>query len=133
MEYTRPTPDRFDTLRNWLQEWAAAERVSPRVDLHCSRSRRLTAERLSGIGIVYPRGSRRRRMHDIECDGTRLYEVLRSARFVVVTAPATDSIAVDWHGPRACHRWPRNCRRSRLAGVGNGPRTTALSGERFRL
>jgi hypothetical protein len=76
-----------------------------------------------GIGIVYPRGSRRedllvgRRMHDIECDGTRLYEVLRSARFVVITAAATDGIAVDWHGPRACHRWPRNCRRSRLAGV----------------
>jgi hypothetical protein len=71
------------------------------VDLQFSGSRRLAAERLSGIGIAYPRGSRGddrlvgRRIPDIECDGTRLYEVLRSGRFVLVTAAGTDSIAVD--------------------------------------
>jgi hypothetical protein len=37
-------------------------------------------------------------MPDIECDGTRRYEVLRSGRFVLVTAAGTDSIAVDWPG-----------------------------------
>jgi hypothetical protein len=74
------------------------------VDLHFSRSRRLAAERLSDIGIAYPRGSRGDdrlvggRMPDIECDGTRLYEVLRRGRFVLVTAAGTDSIAVDWPG-----------------------------------
>ena len=67
-------------------------------------SRRLAAERLSGISIAYPRSSRGddrlvgRRMPDIECDGTRLYEVLRSGRFVLVTAAGTDGIAVDWPG-----------------------------------
>jgi hypothetical protein len=67
-------------------------------------SRRLAAERLTGIGIAYPRRSREddrlvgRRMPDIECDGTRPYEVLRSGRFVLVTAAGTDSNAVDWPG-----------------------------------
>jgi 2-polyprenyl-6-methoxyphenol hydroxylase-like FAD-dependent oxidoreductase len=67
-------------------------------------SRRLMAERLSGIGIAYPRGSRGddrlvgRRMPDIECDGTRLYEVLRTGRFVLVTAAGTDCNPVDWPG-----------------------------------
>lgn len=67
-------------------------------------SRRLAAERLSGISIAYPRGSREddrmvgRRMPDIECEGARLYEVMRSGRFVLVTAAGTDAIAVDWPG-----------------------------------
>jgi hypothetical protein len=37
-----------------------------------------------------------RRMPDIECGGARLYEVLRSGRFVLVTAAGTDSQVVDW-------------------------------------
>ena len=67
-------------------------------------SRRLAAERLSGISIAYPRGSREddwmvgRRMPDIECEDARLYEVMRSGRFVLVTAAGTDAIAVDWPG-----------------------------------
>jgi hypothetical protein len=67
-------------------------------------SRRLAAERLSGISIAYPRGSRGddrmvgRRMPDIECEGARLYEVMRSGRFVLATAAGTDAIAVDWPG-----------------------------------
>jgi 2-polyprenyl-6-methoxyphenol hydroxylase-like FAD-dependent oxidoreductase len=55
------------------------------------RGRRMFAERLSGIGIAYPR--RRgddwlvgRRMPDIVCDGTRVYELLRDGKFVLVTA-----------------------------------------------
>jgi hypothetical protein len=52
-------------------------------------------------GIAYPR--RRgddnwvgRRMPDIECGGTRCYEVLRSGRFVLVTGPQGDSRVGDW-------------------------------------
>ena len=63
--------------------------------LRIPRSRRLIAERLSGIGIAYPRSRNDdwmvgRRMPDIECDGKRLYELLRDGRFVVVTAAPVD-------------------------------------------
>jgi 2-polyprenyl-6-methoxyphenol hydroxylase-like FAD-dependent oxidoreductase len=55
------------------------------------RGRRLLGERLSGIGITYPhqRGEDwmvGRRMPDIVCDGRRVYELLRDAKFVLVTA-----------------------------------------------
>jgi hypothetical protein len=55
------------------------------------RTRRLIAERLSGIGIAYPRSRGDdwlvgRRMPDIECGGKRLYELLRDGKFVLVTA-----------------------------------------------
>jgi len=55
------------------------------------RTKRMMAERLTGIGIGYPheRGEDRmvgRRMPDIECDGKRLYERLREGKFVLVTA-----------------------------------------------
>jgi Aromatic-ring hydroxylase, C-terminal len=48
-------------------------------------------ERLSGIGIAYPRQRGDdwmvgRRMPDIVCDGKRVYELLREAKFVLVTA-----------------------------------------------
>jgi hypothetical protein len=70
--------------------------------LHFPRSRRLMAERLSGIGIAYPRASRSEhrlvgtRMPDIDCQGTRFYEVLRSGRFVLVTTAGTAT--TDWPG-----------------------------------
>jgi 2-polyprenyl-6-methoxyphenol hydroxylase-like FAD-dependent oxidoreductase len=59
------------------------------------RTRRMIAERLSGIGIAYPhsRDEHRlvgRRMPDIECEGKRLYELLRDGKFVLVTAVAVD-------------------------------------------
>ena len=59
--------------------------------LRIPRSRRLIAERLSGIGIAYPRSRDDdwmvgRRMPDIHCDGSRVYELLRDGRFVLVTA-----------------------------------------------
>jgi 2-polyprenyl-6-methoxyphenol hydroxylase-like FAD-dependent oxidoreductase len=55
------------------------------------RTRRLMREMLSGIGIAYPRERDDapmvgRRMPDIDCDGTRLYELLRQGKFVLVTA-----------------------------------------------
>ena len=63
--------------------------------LRIPRSRRLIAERLSGIGIAYPRSRGDdamvgRRMPDIECDGKRLYELLRDGKFVLVTAAPVD-------------------------------------------
>ena len=85
-------------LRRMLQGLAI------RAVLHFPLSRRLMAERLSGIGIAYPRGSRAddrlvgRRMPDIDCVCTRLYEVLRGGRFVLVTAPGAHDAAVDWPG-----------------------------------
>jgi hypothetical protein len=60
--------------------------------LHFPHSRRMVAERLSGIGIAYQRISRKdhplvgRRAPDVDCNGTRLYEVLRSGRFVLLTS-----------------------------------------------
>ncbi len=53
--------------------------------------RRFMAGRLSQIGIDYPRASRGdhrmvgKRMPDVDCGGTRLYELLREGRFVIVT------------------------------------------------
>lgn len=59
------------------------------------RGRRLLGERLSGIGIAYPHSRDEdrlvgRRMPDVECDGTRVYELLREGKFVLVTAVAVD-------------------------------------------
>ena len=82
----------------------ALQRVATRTILHFPLSRRLMAERLSGIGIAYPRGSRSddrlvgRRMPDIDCGGARLYKILRFGRFVLVTAAGAGSEAVDWPG-----------------------------------
>ena len=87
------------------------------------------AGRLSGIGIAYPRPSRGddemvgRRMPDIDCDGKRLYELLREGKFVLVDGRAgarstgTDIVhAVDtatrsfptpsWCAPTATWRGP---------------------------
>ena len=58
-------------------------------------TRRLLAGRLSGIGIAYPRARddhpmTGRRMPDVHCDGTRVYELLREGRFVLLTAADVD-------------------------------------------
>jgi 2-polyprenyl-6-methoxyphenol hydroxylase-like FAD-dependent oxidoreductase len=50
---------------------------------------------LSGIGISYrrPRGAHRltgRRMPDVDCSGTRLYELMRDGRFVLLTRGKVD-------------------------------------------
>ena len=59
--------------------------------LRIPRTRRMVAERLSGIGIAYPHSRDEdwmvgRRMPDIVCDGKRVYELLRAGKFVLVTA-----------------------------------------------
>ncbi len=82
-------------LRRVLQRFAI------RTILRFPRSRRTAAQRLSGIGIAYARPSRAgnplvgHRMPDIDCDGGRLYEVLRSGRFVLLTG---GGVTVDWPG-----------------------------------
>lgn len=63
--------------------------------LRIPRTRRFLAERLSGIGIAYPRSKDEdwlvgRRMADVDCGGTRLYELLRAGKFVLVTAAPVD-------------------------------------------
>jgi hypothetical protein len=74
-----------------------------RLILRFPRSRLAMAERVSGIGIGYParRGEHAwvgRRMPDLDCAGTRLYEHLRDGRFVLVTrAPLTLDDAPNVH------------------------------------
>ncbi|MBG0565814.1 FAD-dependent oxidoreductase [Actinoplanes aureus] len=77
-------------VRNALQ--AAAIRAI----LHFPRSRRAMAGRMSGIGIAYPPRTRPahamtgRRMPDLDCAGTRLYEHLRDGRFALLTRTPLD-------------------------------------------
>jgi 2-polyprenyl-6-methoxyphenol hydroxylase-like FAD-dependent oxidoreductase len=59
------------------------------------KTRRLMREFLSGIGIAYAhkRGDSPlvgRRMPDVECDGRRVYELLREGKFVLITASPVD-------------------------------------------
>ncbi|MFY9919880.1 MAG: FAD-dependent monooxygenase [Mycobacterium sp.] len=60
--------------------------------------RRFMGGQLSQLGIGYPRASRDdhpmvgKRMPDVDCGGTRLYELLREGRFVIVT---TVGVVVD--------------------------------------
>jgi len=86
------------TLRNMMQALAI------RAILRFHRSRLIMAERLSGIGIAYPARSgddhawAGRRMPDLDCAGTRLYELMRDGRFVLATRdPASLS------GPASVH------------------------------
>ena len=58
-------------------------------------TRKLMREFLSGIGIAYPhkRGDNAlvgRRMPDVECNGQRVYELLRAGKFVLVTSGPVD-------------------------------------------
>ena len=69
----------------------ALRRVVITVLLNVPATRHLLEGRLSGIGIRYPRprGAHPltgRRMPDIDCSGTRLYELMRDGRFTVVTS-----------------------------------------------
>jgi 2-polyprenyl-6-methoxyphenol hydroxylase-like FAD-dependent oxidoreductase len=67
----------------------ALQAVLVRTILRFDRSRLAMAERISGIGIRYPHGGGHawvgRRMPDLDCAGTRLYELLRDGRFVAVS------------------------------------------------
>jgi len=73
----------------------ALRRVVITVLLNVPATRHLLEGRLSGIGIRYPRprGAHPltgRRMPDIDCSGTRLYELMRDGRFTVVTSDKVD-------------------------------------------
>ncbi|MDV3125672.1 FAD-dependent monooxygenase [Mycobacterium sp. 21AC1] len=68
--------------------------------LRIPRTQRFLAERLSGIGIAYPRARDEdwlvgRRIADIDCAGTPLYELLREGKFVLVTAAPVDVAGCD--------------------------------------
>ena len=65
-------------------------RIAITVLLNVGITQRVMAGRLSGIGIHYPRprGAHPltgRRIPDVDCSGTRLYELMRDGRFVVLT------------------------------------------------
>ena len=73
----------------------ALRRVVITVLLNVPATRYMLEGRLSGIGIRYPRprGAHPltgRRMPDIDCSGTRLYELMRDGRFTVVTSDKVD-------------------------------------------
>lgn len=59
-------------------------------------TKQAVAGRLSQIDIAYPRASREdhrmvgKRMPDVDCGGSRLYELLRQGRFVLVAAEDVD-------------------------------------------
>ncbi len=74
---------------SWVQR--AARKIVIGTLTRVPRTRRLMREMISGIGIAYshkrdddPMAGRR--MPDIDCDSTRLYELLRDGKFVLVTA-----------------------------------------------
>ncbi len=69
----------------------AVRRVAITALLTVGASRRVLLGRVSGVGISYPRphGAHRltgRRMPDVDCSGTRLYELMRSGAFVLATS-----------------------------------------------
>lgn len=63
--------------------------------------RRFIGGRLSQIGIGYPRASRGdhrmvgKRMPDVDCGGTRLYELLREGRFLLAVKAQTADVDLD--------------------------------------
>jgi 2-polyprenyl-6-methoxyphenol hydroxylase-like FAD-dependent oxidoreductase len=92
----------------------AAQRIAIRALLSFPRSRRLLAGRLTGIGIAYPPSSPQdhpmtgRRMPDVDCvgdrAGTRLYELLRDGKFVLVATSGVETASADRPGlVRAVH------------------------------
>ena len=73
----------------------ALRRVVISVLLNVGITKRIMAGRLSGVGIHYPRprGAHPltgQRIPDLDCSGTRLYELMRDGRFVVLTRRSVD-------------------------------------------
>ncbi len=94
--------------------------------------RRFMAGRLSQIGIDYPRASRGdhrmvgKRMPDVDCGGTRLYELLRKGRFVMASTEGVEVERADVVSRRAqrCRTARRGARApGRLCRVGRRPAT----------
>jgi 2-polyprenyl-6-methoxyphenol hydroxylase-like FAD-dependent oxidoreductase len=73
-------------------------------------TKRMMAGFLSGIGIAYPRADRGdhkmvgQRMPDVDCSGTRLYELLRAGKFVMATTVDVEVDRTD--AVHAIHRDP---------------------------
>jgi 2-polyprenyl-6-methoxyphenol hydroxylase-like FAD-dependent oxidoreductase len=70
-------------------------RVAITALLNIGPSKRKMAELVSGIGIKYPRSPGAnpltgRRMPDVDCSGTRLYELMRDGRFLLATSGHVD-------------------------------------------
>lgn len=70
-------------------------RVAITVLLNIGKTKRMMRGRLSGIGISYPHphGAHPltgQRMPDVDCSGTRLYELMRDGRFVLATRGQLD-------------------------------------------
>lgn len=73
----------------------AVQKFVIRSILRFGPSRRMLRGRLTGLGIAYPAGRRDhrlvgRRMPDVDCGDHRLYELLRSGHFVLVTSRPAD-------------------------------------------
>lgn len=78
----------------------AVQRIAIRTILTVPRTRRMMGERLSGIGIAYPRcryghALVGRRMPDVDCSGVWLYELLRTGLFVLLTRSAVEIARID--------------------------------------
>jgi hypothetical protein len=82
-------------------------RIAITVLLNTGPTKRMMQGRLSGIGISYPRGRGAhpltgRRMPDVDCSGTRLYELMRDGRFLLATTGHIDlgrsDLTVAVHG-----------------------------------
>jgi hypothetical protein len=101
----------------------AAQTRVVRLLLHFNPTRRLMIGRLTGLGIAYPASARHahpgtgRRAPDLDCGGTRLYELLGDGRFVLVDATSSGAAAdtvrlaahplhVVRHDPPATAEWP---------------------------
>jgi 2-polyprenyl-6-methoxyphenol hydroxylase-like FAD-dependent oxidoreductase len=88
--------DAFNQLVLGRGLWRRAlRRVVITVLLSVPATRHLLEGRLSGIGIRYPRprGAQPltgRRMPDVDCSGTRLYELMRDGQFIAVTSDKID-------------------------------------------
>jgi 2-polyprenyl-6-methoxyphenol hydroxylase-like FAD-dependent oxidoreductase len=84
--------DTFNRLVLGRSAWRnVLQGAAIRLILHFHRTRLAMAARISGIGVAYPARSRTdhawagRRMPDLDCGGTGLYEHLRDGRFTLVT------------------------------------------------
>ncbi|MDT5012579.1 MAG: hypothetical protein QOH57_4196 [Mycobacterium sp.] len=88
--------DAFNQLvlgRTWPRR--VLRRVAMTALVNIGPAKRMMQGRLSGIGIGYPRPRGAdpltgRRMPDLDCSGTRLYELMRDGRFVLLTRAGLD-------------------------------------------
>jgi 2-polyprenyl-6-methoxyphenol hydroxylase-like FAD-dependent oxidoreductase len=106
----------------------AAQTLAIRAIIRFRRPRFAIGGRLTGLGIGYPprdRGGHRwagRRMPDLQCDGARLYELLRDGRFLLLDATGGDSDPTSSVPAAIGDRWSdrvrvARCRRDAVPGL----------------